>query len=147
VAKSEVKLICIAGRDSVRVEALGAYQATVSEGDWVSVVSTAEYLVFDYEENPDEEDRYAMELVEEDPERYAVMPTKYEIHEYRIMESFVKSLETSDAQSRLDNAIHGIRAAESTKRATRYREHTKAVDTTILFSEEINALETKEPIV
>jgi phosphoadenosine phosphosulfate reductase len=47
----------------------------------------------------------------------------------------------------LDNAIHGIRAAESTKRAARYREHTKAVDTTILFSEEISALETKEPIV
>ncbi|MCR5229868.1 MAG: nitroreductase family protein [Solobacterium sp.] len=66
-----------------------------------------DYLYVLNEENPDEEDRYAMELVEEDPERYAVMPTKYEIHEYRIMESFVKSLETSDAQNRLDNAIHG----------------------------------------
>ena len=47
----------------------------------------------------------------------------------------------------LDNAIHGIRASESTKRAARYREHTKAIDTTILFPEEISALETKEPIV
>lgn len=55
VEKTEVSLICIAGRDSVRVDALGAYTATVSEGDWVSVVSTSEYVVFDYEENSDEE--------------------------------------------------------------------------------------------
>lgn len=47
----------------------------------------------------------------------------------------------------LDNAIHGIRATESTKRAARYREHTKAGDKTILFPEEVAALQTKEPIV
>jgi len=55
VDKTEMTLLFVAGRDSVRVDALGTYTATVSEGDWVSVVSTSEYLVFDYEENPDEE--------------------------------------------------------------------------------------------
>ena len=55
VDKTEMTLLFVAGRDSVRVETLGTYTATVSEGDWVSVVSTAEYLVFDYEENTDEE--------------------------------------------------------------------------------------------
>ena len=46
----------------------------------------------------------------------------------------------------LDNAIHGIRTAESTKRAARYKDYTQ-IDDTILFPEEIAALQGKEPIV
>jgi phosphoadenosine phosphosulfate reductase len=46
----------------------------------------------------------------------------------------------------LDNAIHGIRAAESTKRAARYKDYTQ-LDDTMLFPEEVAALHTKEPIV
>ena len=46
----------------------------------------------------------------------------------------------------LDNAIHGIRKAESTKRAARYKDYTQ-LDDTMLFPEEVAALQTKEPIV
>ena len=46
----------------------------------------------------------------------------------------------------LDNAIHGIRTAESTKRAARYKDYTQ-LDDTMLFPEEVAALQTKEPIV
>lgn len=46
----------------------------------------------------------------------------------------------------LNNAIHGIRAAESTKRAARYKEYSP-IDETILFPEGVAVLQTKEPIV
>ena len=46
----------------------------------------------------------------------------------------------------LDNAIHGIRTAESTKRAARYKDYTQ-LDDIMLFPEEVAALQTKEPIV
>lgn len=46
----------------------------------------------------------------------------------------------------LDNAIHGIRTAESTKRAVRYKDYTQ-LDDIMLFPDEVAALQTKEPIV
>lgn len=46
----------------------------------------------------------------------------------------------------LDNAIQGIRTVESTKRAARYKDYTQ-IDDTMLFPEEVAALQTKEPIV
>ena len=46
----------------------------------------------------------------------------------------------------LDNAIHGIRTAESTKRAARYKDYAK-IDETTLLPDEDDTIQAKEPIV
>ncbi len=51
-------LLFLAGRDSIQVEALSKVSASVSECDWVRVnkeLSSNEWIVFDYDENSDEE--------------------------------------------------------------------------------------------
>ena len=55
------------------------YDLKTHESIWFS-----EYGGFD-----DEEER---ELLEEEPERFIRLPSKYEIHEYSIMEEFVETL-------------------------------------------------------
>ena len=48
------------------------------------------------------------ELIENSPRgRFLRFPTKYDIHEYRIMESFVESLPPGAARQELANAIRG----------------------------------------
>ena len=46
-------------------------------------------------------------LVRENSERFERLPTKYDIHEYRIMEEFVCSLEHGETRDYLENAIRG----------------------------------------
>lgn len=48
-----------------------------------------------------------MEQLDKEPERYLMLPTKYEIHAYDIMESFVYSLPDDSRQQRLADAIRG----------------------------------------
>lgn len=58
VDKDAMTLVFIAGRDSVRVNALAGYTAKVTSGDWVTIdteASSSEWIVFDYTENADEE--------------------------------------------------------------------------------------------
>ena len=58
VDKDAMTLVFIAGRDSVRVNALAGYTAKVTSGDWVTIdteASSSEWVVFDYTENADEE--------------------------------------------------------------------------------------------
>ena len=50
----------------------------------------------------DEEER---ELLDEEPERFIRLPSKYEIHEYSIMEEFVESLPEGTMQNQLAHAI------------------------------------------
>ena len=57
-----------------------------------------------YSSVDDEEER---ELLEEEPERFILLPSKYEIHEYSIMEEFVESLPKGTVQNQLFNAIQG----------------------------------------
>lgn len=45
--------------------------------------------------------------IEENPDRYLRLPTKFEIHEYRIMEEFVWSLSEGRQQDLLERAIRG----------------------------------------
>ena len=59
----------------------------------------SEYGGFD-----DEEER---ELLDEEPERFIRLPSKYEIHEYSIMEDFVYSLPEGAMQNQLYHAIQG----------------------------------------
>lgn len=57
---------------------------------------------FDREEN----ERLA-EQIEEAPDRYLRFPTKYEIHEYRMIRDFVSALPEGDARRELAFAIQG----------------------------------------
>lgn len=45
--------------------------------------------------------------IEENPDRYLRLPTKFEIHEYHIMEDFVWSLSEGRQQDLLERAIRG----------------------------------------
>ena len=45
--------------------------------------------------------------IENDPERFLRFPTKYEIHEYRIMEDFIEQLSSGKVQNKLAHAIRG----------------------------------------
>ena len=47
------------------------------------------------------------ELIESNPERFYCLPTKYDIHEYSIMEDFVDELPSGRARNELASAIHG----------------------------------------
>ena len=55
-----------------------------------------------------ERDEALEELIENAPTgRFLHFPTKYEIHEYSIMESFIESLPPGAARQELAQAIHG----------------------------------------
>lgn len=45
--------------------------------------------------------------IEENPDRYLRLPTKFEIHDYHIMEEYVWSLPEGKAQNMLERAIQG----------------------------------------
>ena len=45
--------------------------------------------------------------IENDPKRFLRFPTKYEIHEYRIMEDFIEQLSPGKVQSNLSYSIRG----------------------------------------
>ncbi|SEM37885.1 Uncharacterised protein family (UPF0158) [Butyrivibrio sp. ob235] len=56
----------------------------------------------------DEDDEELSELIEEGfNERFFRLPTKFDIHEYRIMEHFVYDLPAGEDQDRLERAIRG----------------------------------------
>ncbi|MBO5759087.1 MAG: M60 family metallopeptidase [Rikenellaceae bacterium] len=60
VDKEAITLVFIAGRDSVRVDAITEYTAKVTEGDWVTInaeASSDEWIVFDYTENTSKEEQ------------------------------------------------------------------------------------------
>ena len=54
-----------------------------------------------------ETDPALAELIEDNPGRFLRFPTKYDIHEYHIMESFIEQLPAGAAQERLMRAIQG----------------------------------------
>lgn len=54
-----------------------------------------------------ETDEELAKLVENEPERFLQFPTKYEIHEYSIMESFVDYLPPGRIKSELSSTIRG----------------------------------------
>lgn len=64
-------------------------------------VSVADELITDID------DTETAELIDENPGRFLRLPTQWDIHEYRIMEEFVYSLEDGDAKQSLARAIQG----------------------------------------
>lgn len=58
--------------------------------------------------------------IENDPKRFLRFPTKYEIHEYRIMEDFIEQLSPGKVQSDLSYSILGKGAFRRFKESIRY---------------------------
>lgn len=58
--------------------------------------------------------------MEKEPERFLPFPTKYEIHEYSIMESFVDYLPSGKIKSELGGAIRGKGAFRRFKQTIRF---------------------------
>ena len=58
--------------------------------------------------------------IENDPKRFLRFPTKYEIHEYRIMEDFIEQLSPGKVQSNLSYSIRGKGAFRRFKESIRY---------------------------
>ena len=84
---------------------IGAIEAASDEWQYFYDLKTHESIWFsEYGGFDDEEES---ELLDEEPERFIRLPSKYEIHEYSIMEEFVESLPEGAMQNQLYNAIQG----------------------------------------
>lgn len=59
-------------------------------------------------------------LLESEPDRFLRFPTKFEIHEYRIMGSFIEALPAGKIRNELDQAIRGKGAFRRFKNTIRY---------------------------
>ena len=53
------------------------------------------------------DDSETIDLIEDKPDRFLLLPTKFEINEYRIMENFISSMEDSEAKEELSYVIIG----------------------------------------
>ena len=60
--------------------------------------------------------------IENDSKRFLRFPTKYEIHEYRIMEDFIEQLSPGKVQSDLSYSIRGKGAFRRFKESIRYHD-------------------------
>ncbi len=67
-----------------------------------------------------ETDEELLELLENEADRFLRFPTKYDIHEYSIMEAFVDYLPPGKIKSELINAIRGKGAFRRFKQSIRY---------------------------
>lgn len=67
-----------------------------------------------------ETDEELVELIDCNPGRFYRMPTKYDIHEYSIMEGFVDELPSGRAKNELFSAIHGKGAFRRFKNGINY---------------------------
>lgn len=67
-----------------------------------------------------EADEELEELLETEPDRFLRFPTRFEIHEYNIMESFIEALPDGKIRNALAQAIHGRGAFRRFKSAIRY---------------------------
>ena len=67
-----------------------------------------------------EEDKALAAAIEDAPERFLSFPTKYEIHQYRMMEDFIDQLAPGKAQEELAHAIRGKGAFRRFKQSVRY---------------------------
>ena len=60
------------------------------------------------------------DLIDNNPDRFYRLPTKYDIHEYSIMEDFVNDLPSGRAKDELASAIHGKGAFRRFKNGIEY---------------------------
>ena len=74
---------------------------------WDTKTGKTVYLADPLMTDMTEEDKALAAEIEDMPERFLRFPTKYEIHQYRIMENFVDQLSPGKAQEELTHAIRG----------------------------------------
>ena len=67
--------------------------------------------------------------IENDSKRFLRFPTKYEIHEYRIMEDFIEQLSPGKVQSDLSYSIRGKGAFRRFKESIRYHDLEQPTET------------------
>ena len=81
---------------------------------WDAKTGKTVYLADPLVTDMTEEDKALAAAIEDTPERFLRFPTKYEIHQYRIMEDFVDQLSLGKVQKELAYAIRGkARSADS----------------------------------
>jgi hypothetical protein len=118
---SEKTLFFPAGQDTIRVESIADYTASVAEGEWVSInteLSTPEMVIFDYEENTADEERTAVITLSTKENQYSVVLTE-------IPSNLTEMPEKDDWKS--DIAVN-ITTVEATSQMSSSRGATKAVD-------------------
>ena len=87
---------------------------------WDTESNKTVYLVDPLMTDMTEDDKALAAAIEDMPERFLRFPTKYEIHQYRIMENFIDQLSSRKAQEELAHAIRGKGAFRRFKQSVRY---------------------------
>ena len=86
---------------------------------WDTKTGKTVYLADPLMTDMTEEDKVLASAIEETPERFLRFPTKYEIHQYRMMEAFIDRLSPGKTQEELAYAIRG-KGARRFKQSVRY---------------------------
>ena len=87
---------------------------------WDTKTGRTVYLADPLMTDMTEEDKALAAAIEDTPERFLRFPTKYEIHQYRIMEDFIDQLAPGKAQAELVHAIRGKGAFRRFKQSVRF---------------------------
>lgn len=101
-------------------QVLGAIEAADDAFTYFYDTQTGETVFLSDPIIPGEADEELEDLIENSGERFLRFPTKYDIHEYSIMEDFVYSLPAGSARRELTNAICGRGAFRRFKNGIRY---------------------------
>lgn len=86
---------------------------------WDTKTGKTVYLADPLMTDMTEEDEALAAETENTPERFLRFPTKYEIHQYRMMEAFIDRLSPGKTQEELAYAIRG-KGARRFKQSVRY---------------------------
>ncbi len=87
---------------------------------WDTTTGKTVYLAEPLMTEMTEADEALASEMENTPERFLRFPTKYEIHQYRIMEDFIDQLSPGKAQEELAYAIRGKGAFRRFKQSVRF---------------------------
>ena len=87
---------------------------------WDTKTGKTVYLADPLMTDMTEDDKALAAAIEDTPEQFLRFPTKYEIHQYRIMEDFIDQLAPGKAQAELVHAIRGKGAFRRFKQSVRY---------------------------
>ena len=87
---------------------------------WDTKTGKTVYLANPLMTDMTEEDKALAAAIEDMPERFLRFPTKYEIHQYRIMEDFIDQLSPGKVQEELVHAIRGKGAFRRFKQSMRF---------------------------
>ena len=87
---------------------------------WDKKTGKTVYLAAPLMTDMTEEGKALAAEIENTPERFLRFPTKYEIHQYRMMEAFIDRLSPRKTQEELAYAIRGKGAFRRFKQSVRY---------------------------